>query len=445
MQRIRSLARSYLLVGIAVVALATAPPPTIHAATAVSKHILPNGLTVIIKENPNADLVAVEVLIKAGPRVEEAADAGISFFILGTILRGTEKRSAVDIALALEGVGGVLSASGSTDYTRLSVVSLSRHVDAVMDVLADLVTAAKFDPADIETQRRINLSRVRVQADQPLNRALDLVSGRLYALHPYANPILGTIESVAGFTRDRLLAFYRTFYSAPNMVVVVAGNLSTASALDKVRRAFGSVRTEAVPHRVRLLPAVERALAPRPSERQEIREVQRTAAAWIAIGYIGVEIDHRDYAPLRVLSGMLSERLFFEIREKQGLAYQVGGSFPTRAGPSTVTLFAGTDPPNLSRVVEGMLREVTRLQEAPPPAEDLQRAKQRIIGRNAIDHEDLRSQAFFLGLYEVLGVGYAFDGRLPEVIDGVRAEDVQRVARLYLQHPTLAVVAPPAR
>lgn len=440
---------SGLLAALLLGPLAAAPIPVLHAATAISKVALPNGLTVLVKEVPGADLVAVEVLIRAGPRVEEAAEAGIAFFTLGAILRGTERRSAADIALALEGVGGVLSASASADYSRLSVMTLSRHVDIAMDVLADLVTGAKFDPAEIETLRRINVTRIRGAADQPLTRVQELVAGRLYALHPYGNPTLGTVESVSALTRDRVLAFYRTFYAAPNMVVVVAGNIKSDAAVEKVRRFFGAVRSDPVPHRVRLLPAVERALAPRASERQEIRETQRTSAAAVAVGYMGVEVGHRDWAVLRVINAMLGEglsgRLFVEIRDKQGLAYTVGGVFPTRAGPSTLTFVAATDPPNVPRVLEGILREVARLQDAPVPAEELERGKQRVIGVHAINHEDLRSQAFNLGFYELLGVGYAFDARLPEVIAAVRAEDVQRVARLYLQHPTVAVVAPPGR
>ncbi len=445
----RTFITGLVLAALMVAPVFVAPTPALHAATSVTKTVLPNGLTVLIKEVPGADLVAVDVLVRAGPRVEEAAEAGIGFFTLGAMLRGTERRSAAEIALSLEGVGAVLSGSGSSDYSRLSVMTLTRHMDVAMDVLADLVTGAKFDPTEVETLRRINVTRVRTSADQPLTRVQDLVAGHLYALHPYGNPVLGTVETLTALTRDRVVIFYRTFYTAPNMVVVVAGNVKSDAALERVRRFFGSVRGEPVPQRVRLLPTIERALAPRALERQEIRETQRTSAAAVAIGYMGVEVGHRDWAALRVINAIVGEglsgRLFVEIRDKQGLAYTVGGVFPTRAGPSTLTFVAATDPPNVTRVIEGMLREVARLQEGLVPAEDLDRGKQRVIGVHAINHEDLRSQAFNLGFYELLGVGYGFDARLPDVVAAVRAEDVQRVARLYLQHPIVAVVAPPGR
>jgi predicted Zn-dependent peptidase len=438
-----------LLTGLVLAPVGGAPPPVVSAADGITKTVLPNGLTVLVKEVSRVDLVAVEFLIRAGPRVEEVGEAGLGSLTLGAILRGTERRSAVQIALTLEGVGAVLSSTASSDYTRLSVMTLSRHIDVAMDVLADLVTGAKFDPTEIETVRRINVTRVRAAADQPLTRAQDLVAGHLYALHPYGNPTLGTVESLTALTRERVVAFYRTFYTAPNMVVVVGGNVKADAALEKVGRFFGQVRSDPVPQRVRLLTAVERALAPRASTRQEFRETQRTSAAALAVGYMGVEVGHRDWAALRVIGALLGEglsgRLFVEIREKQGLAYVVGGGFQTRAGPGLLLFVAGTESPNVPRVLEGILREITRLQEAPVAEDDLGRARQRVIGVHAINHEDLRSQAFNLGLYELLGVGYAFDFRLPEVVAAVRAEDVQRVARLYLQHPTVGIVAPPGR
>jgi predicted Zn-dependent peptidase len=365
------------------------------------------------------------------------------------LFRGTARRSAADIATGLEAVGGSLSALTSFDYTELAAVAPTAAVDTALDLLADLVTDARFDPADVEAQRRVSLARLRTRADQPAARAFDLAISALYPLHPYGKGLLGSAETVSALSRERLVGFYRTFYTAPNMVVSIAGNLPPEVALRKVEQAFARVRREPPPHRVRLLRAVEGALAPRPAERREVREVRQTAQASIVVAYLGVPVGHRDWAPLRALSVILGEglssRLFVEIREKQGLAYAVGSSFSTLAGPAPIFLSAGTDPANEVRVVEALLREVARLGEAPPAQAEMDRARQRIIGVHAIDHEDLRRQAFLPGFYELLGVGYTFDGRIPDLVSRVGAEEVQRVARLYLQHPVVAIVAPPAR
>jgi len=438
-----------LLVAFAVLLALAGGPAPLRAAAPVSKHVLPSGLTVLIKENPTADLVAVDVLVRSGARVEEADEGGAAFFVREMLFRGTARRTAAEIASGLESVGGALSAVTSLDYTELAAVAPTPAADTALDVLADLVTDAKIDPADVEVQRRVSLARLRTRADQPATRAFDLAITTLYGAHPYSKGLLGSVDTVSALTGERLVTFYRMFFTAPNMVVSVAGNLTTEVALRKIGRAFANLRADPVPHRVRLLPVVESALAPRPSQPQEVREVRQTAAAWITIGYLGAAVGHRDWAALRVLSAILGEglssRLFVEIREKQGLAYQVGSSFSTLAGPGPLVMSAGTDPANQAKVVDGLLREAARLRDTLPSPEEMDRARQRIIGVHAIDHEDLRRQAFLPGLYELLGVGSAFDARIPDLISRVTAEDVQRAARLYVQQPTVVVVAPAPR
>jgi zinc protease len=435
-----------ILLAIAICGIAATPSPAAQAG-AFSRHTLPNGLTVIISTNRSADLVSVQVVTDAGQRMMEPGQAGIAAFVTSMLVRGTQRRNAQEIAVAVESVGGTIGTSTAQDYSQLSTITPSRHLDLALDVLADMVTNAKFDPADIETQRRITLSVIRQRLDQPSIRVQEIAAGSIYPYHPYGLPLAGTIETVTALTRDDLVRFYQTFYIASNMVVVVAGNVTQDAALDKVRRAFGNIRTGILPQRARLLPSIEKALAPRPLRPVEIRETQRTASAWIAISYATPEIGHRDWTALRVLDTILgsglSSRLFVEIRERRGLAYSVSSAYLTRAGPSMLLLIAATDAGNLQQVIDGMLREATKLAETPVSAEELERAKNRIIGTNALNHEDLRNQAFLLGWYEVLGVGFEFDRRIPDLISKVTAADVQRVARVYLKNPVIAIVSPP--
>ncbi len=425
---------------------ASAPQSASAPRSAISRHVLDNGLVVIIKENPSSDLVVTEALVRGGPRIEEANQSGITFFVRAMLVRGTLRRTATEIAQAIESIGGQLGGGTGSDFTSVYAITTSRHLDAGMDLLADLLTNARFDPQDVETQRRVSLSRISQNADQPLQRAVDLFNEALYPYHPYAQTTLGTPESVGALTRDQLVAYYQAYFTASNIVLVVAGNITEALALEKVKRAFSGLRSTPPPRRARWLRIVERALAPPPPAPQEVRETRSIAAAWIALGYLGVPVGHRDFAALRVLNAILGEgqssRLFVEIREKRGLAYQVGSSLPVRAGPGFIRLIAGTDPPNLSAVVAGLFREVERLRTEAPVADEVERAKRSIIGRNALAHEDLESQAFYLGWYEILGVGYDYDERFPGEIARVAPADVLRVARQYLTRHVLAVVAP---
>ncbi|MBI3998449.1 MAG: insulinase family protein [Armatimonadetes bacterium] len=430
----------------AVLFLPPAPGARSAPRPGITRHVLENGLTVIIKEHPISDLVVAFAMIRAGPRVEEAEESGITFFLRSMLVRGTRHRTAAEIAQTIESLGGLLGGGTGYDYVSSSVVVPSRHLDTALDLLADLLTNARFDAQDIETQRRVSLSRISQNADQPLQRAIELFGASLYPYHPYAKSILGTPEAIGALTRERLVEFYRTYFTASNTVLVVAGNIIEAAALEKVKRTFGALPAGSTPRKLRWLRVVERALAPALLAPKETRETRAISAAWIVLGYLGVPVGHRDYAPLRVLNAILGEgfssRLFTEIRDRRGLAYQIGSSLSVRAGPGPLLLFAGTDPPNLSTVVRGMLREVERLRAEAPPAEEVEKAKRGIIGRYTLAREALESQAFYLAWYEVLGVGYAYDERFPDEVSRVTPPDVLRVAQRYLHTHAVAVVAP---
>jgi len=414
-------------------------PPAVHR--------LPNGLRVVIKDSPGSGLVAVALLVGAAPRFEEGDQSGISVLVREVVLQGTTSRTAGEITGVMDGVGGSLQAVTSVDYTQWAALTRPQHADLALDLIADLITNAAFRPETIEPQRRLMLSRLRQQQDSPQSRALDLAVARLYALHPYGTPILGTATSLARITREQLVSYYQAYYTAPNMVLAIAGDLRAPVALAKAARAFAGLRADAVPRRARLLRVIEPALTPRPDAPVEVREPQRTAAAWIAISYLGVRIGHRDWAPLQVLTTILgggtSSRLFMEIRDRQGLAYSIGAGFSRRAAAAPVFLSAGTDPSNAARVIQGMLAEIERLRATPVSPEELMRGRNRVVGLLSIDQEDLRQQAFYAAWGELLGVGPTFPARLAGEIGQVSAADVQRVARRYLTHATVAVVLPP--
>lgn len=429
--------------------LAGAQPASAAAPSPLSPavHRLPNGLRVVIKDIPGSGLVAAALLVGAAPRFEDGDQSGISVLAREVALQGTTSRTAEEIAGVLEGVGGSLQAVTSVDYTQWAALTRPQHAGLALDLIADLVTNAAFKPEAVEAQRRLILSRLRQQQDSPQSRALDLALARLYALHPYGTSILGTAASVARITREQLVSYYQTYYTAPNMVLAITGDLRAPVALATAARAFGGLRAETLPRRARLLRVIEPALTPRPDTPVELRESQRTAAAWIAIGYLGVRIGDRDWAPLQVLTTILggggASRLFMEIRDRQGLVYSIGAGFSRRAAAAPVFLTAGTDPPNTVRVIRGMLDEIERLKAAPVSLEELMRGRNRVVGLLSIDQEDLRQQAFYAAWGELLGVGPAFPERFVREIGQVSAADVQRVARRYLTNATVAVVLPP--
>jgi len=407
---------------------------------------LRSGLRVLAQELPAAGLVAVAVLVGASPRVEEPSQAGISILTREVMLQGTTRRGGQDLAEALDSLGASLQALTGPDHTEWTVLVPSEHVDQALELLAEVLTSPRFAPEDLEAQRRVSLVRLRQQRDQPQNRAAELAQSVLYPHHPYRNPLLGTPETVARLTREDLVRYHATFYTAPNTVVSVAGELPAPVAVAKVQRAFSGLRTSDLPARVKLLDSVEGALAHRPTRRRDVRETQQTAGAWVAVAYLGVSVRHPDWPALRVaatvLGGGMASRLFQAVREREGLAYAVGAGFPAQRGPAAVTLTAGVDPATVDRALGAMLREVEDLRARPPAPEEVARARRRAAGLHLLDHEDLRRRAFYPAWYELVGAGYRFDRQVTELVSRVTPADVQRVARRYLEHPAVAVVGP---
>ncbi len=407
---------------------------------------LSSGLRVLAQEVRGSGLVAVAVVVGAGPRVEEPGQAGISILTREVMLRGTLRRTGPELAEALDRIGASLQARTGPDHTEWTLLVPKEHVDQALELLAEVLTQPRFAPEEVEVQRRVNLVRLHQQRDQPSVRAVELVYSLLYRWHPYRHPLLGTPETLAKIGREDLVRYHATFYTAPNTVVSVAGDLPVPVAVAKVQRAFARLGASPLPARLRTLNVGEGALVERPRQRREVREFQQTAASWIAVGYLGVPVGHPDWAALRVtatlLGGGMASRLFEALREREGLAYAVDAAMPTQRGPAALVLRAGVEPGNVERALEIILREVEDLRKRAPSEQEVARARTRAAGLHLLDHEDLRRRAFYPAWYELLGVGYRFDGTIPDLLFRVRSADIQRVARHYLMHPVVIVVGP---
>ncbi len=407
---------------------------------------LPSGLRVLAQQVPASGLVAVAVVVGAAPRVEEPDQAGLSVLTREAMLRGTTRRTGAELADALDRVGASLQALTGPDHTEWTLLVPVEHVDEALELLAEVLTQPRFAPEEVDFQRAVQLVRLRQQRDQPQSRAVELVYGLLYRWHPYRHPLLGTPESLSRLRRDDLVRYHATFYTAPNTVVSVAGDLPVPVAVAKVQRAFAGLPASPLPPRLRALVLGERALAEQPRARREVREVQQTASSWVAVGYLGVPVGHPDWASLRVtatlLGGGMASRLFEAVREREGLAYAVSATLPTQRGPAALVLRAGVEPGTVERALAAMLREVEDLRQRAPSEQEVARARTRVAGLHLLDHEDLRRRAFYPAWYELLGVGYRFDGEVTSLVSRVRPPDVQRAARRYLEHPAVAVVGP---
>jgi zinc protease len=401
---------------------------------------LPNGLTLLIRENPAAPIVAASLFVRVGSRWEADDDAGVTNLLQQLLIKGTLRRSALEIADAAERIGGHIGASADTDFSEVAGVALARHSARLLELIADVALHPSLAAAELESERRVVLSGIRNRQDQPSPLAFDTLLAHLYPRHPYGRPTAGRAATVQRLDRAALVAHYQRYYRAGRMILSVSGDVSAREVAGAVARLFAEA------------PAGDGGadLAPPPTSPLGDRTVlaRPSAQTQVLMGFTAPPISHPDYAAVKVLStalgGGMAGRIFTEIRDKQGLAYAGGASYPSRVGVGLFLAQLGTAPANAARAEQALLREIDRVRQERLDAATLQRAKSYLLGQFALDRRTNVRLAWYEGFFESAGVGHDFADRYMRAVEAVSAEDVQRAAGTYLSRPTIVILGPSA-
>jgi zinc protease len=427
--------RLALLLVAAAVALAA---PAAAQTPRVVRHVLANGLVVLVREDPTVGVVAASLLVRSGSAFETAETAGVTNFLQRTMLRGTTRHSALALAEGAEELGGAIEASGDVEYAELRGTAIARHWEALLTLMAEVALESTLPPAEVEKEREQILRQLQSRADQPFRRALDVAMADLYAGHPYAWPELGRRESVAVLTRHALLERYASAYRGDRMVLAVAGGVPRQRVIAVAERLF---------RRVPAGTAATTASTANATPRGDRRLVERDARqAQVLVGYLGPPLTHPDYAAMRVLGAVLgggtSSRMFVELRERRGLAYSIGVLTTNRTGPALFLPYLGTAPANADAAEAGVLAEVERLRRERVEDRELARAKAWLVGNLAMDRRTSARHAWYLAFSELVGDGWDWPERFAHAVQAVTIADVSRVAERYLTQPTVVVLRP---
>jgi len=408
-------------------------------ADVVSRHVLANGMTVLVRESHGAPVVAISLQTRAGSHFETAGTAGVTNFLQRVLLRGTTKRSAVRLAEAAEDIGGQLDAGADVESAHVRAEALARHSEALLELVAEVVLSPAFRPEEVEKERRLVLSQIRARADSPFQAGLDGLLRALYGPHPYAWPSLGTRASLERLTREALVARYREIYRPDGMVLAVSGEIESKRVVKTAERLFGKLAR----------PGGEGPTPPPVGEARTVRRVLERPAhqAHVMVGYRGPGLGDPAYPAVRVLTAVLgggmASRLFVELRDKQGLAYSVGALTPYRTESAFIAAYVGTAPASLAAAEAGVMRELERLRTGGVGASELARAKAYLLGTLAMDRRTNARRAWYLAFFEVVGAGADFPERYARAIEAVTGEDVAAAAARWLVHPSVVVLAPP--
>ncbi len=427
------------LLAVITVAAIDLPRPA-GAAADVTRERFDNGFTVLVRENPLAPVVAVALLVRMGSRWERAENAGISNFVHAVMVKGTARRSGSDLAEAIAGLGGKLSASGDVDYSGIQASALARFWRELLGLTAELALQPKLDPAEVDGEREWLLSRIQRQRDNPAARTFDALYAAVFGAHPYGLPALGTPQSLKRIDHPAIVAWYREFYRPERMVLAVSGQIRAPEVVAEARRLFG-----ALPRGGEV--AAPRNPAPSPGARRLVVE-HPAQQAQIVAGGLAPSLADADHAAVKVLAtvlgGGMAGRLFAELRDKEALAYTANAFYEPVREPGVLVLYLGTAPENVARAEPALGREIERVRTQPVSADELKRAKGFLLGNYAMDRRTNARQAWYLAFYEIEGVGGDFPERYRVAVEAVTAADVMRVAQRSLAAPTLVVLRPPA-
>jgi predicted Zn-dependent peptidase len=406
-------------------------------------HGLAGGATLVTAAMPERLSASLVLAFGGGSRLEDERHAGVSHFIEHLFFKGTQKRpTSKEIADAIEGVGGFINASTDKELTAYWTRVPAEHVELGLDVMLDIVSNSKLTPADIERERMVILEELRMYQDQPQDFVQNLFEEIMWPNHPLGRDIAGTEESVVRLTRDDIIEYANAHYRLPNLVMGVAGAVDEMRMLDLVRSGLT------------LPPEPDGQLAPmRPEPLTGPRVLmrrRRTEQAHICLGVRAISYLHPDRFTIDLLNTVLGEgmssRLFLNIRERLGLAYDVHSFTQKHRDTGLLGVYLGVDPKNAVSAVSAVIAEMQNLCDHDVADEELNRAKEFTKGRLRLELESTNGVSFWLAYQQLLIGSIKTIEEEVAIVDAITAADVRRVANEVLRAPIqMAVIGPFAK
>jgi zinc protease len=406
----------------------------------VVKVTLKNGARLIVMRDDSVPIVAMRGVWRGGLRYENATNNGINTLLAGLATRGTTTRSANQISEAIEGMAGTIGGFSGQNSFGLHAELLARHWERGLQIVADCLLNPALRPEEVERERRSLVEDIVAQEDNASSVVMRLFNRTLFKRHPYRLDPLGTVETVSALTREQLVRYHRRHYHPSNLVLAVVGDVDAGRVEAKFRELFG-----AIPRRAERPVQVPR--EPVRAESDEAYRFVNKQQAHLVVGYPGTTVRNKDRFALEILTSALSGqggRLFTELRDRQGLAYNVGAYSQEGLEPGYVAVYIATSPEKIQQALEGIERQLQRVRDERLRPQELKRIQRYLVGSYEISLQRKAMLSSYLAFNEAYGLGYQAYATYSSSILGVTAEAVRRVARRYLvaDRRVIAVVKP---
>lgn len=388
------------------------------------KAVLDNGVTVVAESHPHVRSVCLGVWVKVGSAQETPSLNGMSHFIEHMVFKGTQKRSALELATVLESLGGDLNAFTDREVTCYHATVLSEHAELAVDVLSDLVLHPVFDKAQIEKERKVVLRELSMVEESPDDWINDLFFQTVWKKHPLGQSIIGSKKTIQKMSRAQLLSFYEQHYRPENMIVSAAGNIDFDTLKSLSEKYFS------LTPRQKVLPLK----SPTPKFHPRAKAAAAdTDQLHVLVGFegLGFKSPHRFDALVLsfFLGGGMSSRLFQEIREKAALAYSVECDFVPFIDSGVFTVYCATAPKSLGNCLGILSRELSKLKDTPLSEAEINLVKGQLKGTILLCADQMETRQESLGRNEVVFGRYVPVEEIIEEIERVTPERVQKLAQ----------------
>lgn len=397
---------------------------------------LPNGITVLTEHMPGLRSVTAGIWVRRGSRHEAADLNGICHFIEHAVFKGTKRRTARDIAVESDRLGGNLDAFTTHEMTGFAIKVADRSLPVAFDLLADLLAHPRFEPIDLEREQKVILEEMKMVEDTPDELLGELFNAAYFPGHPLGRPIEGTEETVTSFDQHTISEFHAREFSPANLVIAAAGNVEHERLLELAQSSF-PLTASARPDLVEESPATAAPIL--------IEQKQELEQAHLVIATPWPDAKHEDrYAAsllASVVGGGASSRLWQTIREERGMAYSVGAGGSTYSDVGVFTIYAGTSPEHLDDVLDLSLAEMRRVVNESVPEEELTLAKDQALSSILLSLESSSARVSALARQEIIHGRRITPAEIIEKIEAVTPDDLQRVARKFFRSESLALGA----
>lgn len=388
----------------------------------INKIMLDNGVNLLTEDIPHVRSVAVGIWVNVGSRDESGPVAGISHFIEHLMFKGTENRTAKEIAEALDAVGGQLNAFTTKEYTCYYAKVLDEHFELALDILSDMLFNSKLDSGDIDKERNVILEEIKMYEDTPDELVHDVFAGTIWDVHPLGRPIIGYADVIRDLSRETIKDYMDSYYVPGNTVVTVAGNINHNAVAEKISSIFGK-RKGASRKRIMELPKPKREITCRSKETEQVH---------LCVGAPGLPLDHEQIYVFQlvntILGGGLSSRLFQEIREQRGLVYSVYSYHSSYHDAGLFCIYAGLSKENLNPALELIFKEIKDIQLNGVTDQELRRAKDQLKGNLLLSLENVNTRMSRLGKSQLYLGKVVPPDEIVQRIERVTGDDIRKLA-----------------